>query len=194
MTTRLVLVRHGETEWSRARRHTSWTDLSLTPDGQLAARDLTARLSSWTFSAVLCSPRRRARETAALALPNHPLTITADLAEWNYGRYEGITTADIHSQHDPQWDLWSQGAPGGESPQDVAARADRVIETTRQYPGDVACFAHGHILRVLAARWLGLGPEAGRLLALDTASVSVLGFEHQRPVLRMWNITAAIAP
>jgi probable phosphoglycerate mutase len=183
----IVLVRHGETEWSASRRHTSVTDLDLTDAGVAQTAALAAALAGRTFVAVISSPRRRALRTATLAgIP--PTEITEDLAEWNYGEYEGITTAEIH-RHSPRWNLWTDGAPGGETPDQVGARVDAVL--ARAAPllegGDVALVAHGHSLRVVGARWIGLPPAGGGLLKLDTATISVLGFEHGRRVVHRWN-------
>ncbi|WDZ83103.1 histidine phosphatase family protein [Micromonospora cathayae] len=183
----LVLIRHGETEWSAARRHTSYTDLELTPDGERQARALGDRLAGHHFVAVLASPRRRARHTADLA----GLTVSAvddDLTEWHYGDYEGRTTADIHTER-PDWDIWHDGCPGGESPEQIGARLDRVLDrvTPLLERGDVALVAHAHALRVLGARWIGLPPAAGGRLRLDTATLSVLGHEHGRQVILGWN-------
>jgi broad specificity phosphatase PhoE len=183
----IVLVRHGQTEWSAAGRHTSYTDLPLTPDGERQAEALRKVLAGRGFAAVLCSPRLRARETAALA----GLTLTAvdeDLAEWNYGEYEGRTTAEIHRDR-PGWTLWRDGCPGGESPGQVGARLDRVLARACAAldGGDVALVAHGHSLRVAGARWVGLPPAAGGLLALSTGTLSVLGHEHATRVITVWN-------
>jgi len=184
----IVLVRHGQTEWSLAGKHTSYTDIELTPDGERQARDIGARLSDRTFAAVISSPRLRAVRTAELA----GLDVTElddDLAEWNYGRYEGITSAEIHENHDPKWSLWTDGAPGGEQPAQVGIRVDRVIAKAAKLldQGDVALVGHGHLLRVVGARWIGLGPEGGGLLKLDTATLSVLGHEHGARVIQQWN-------
>jgi broad specificity phosphatase PhoE len=187
VATQLVLVRHGETEWSRDRRHTSTTDIGLTEKGCAAAAALADRLASWTFATTLVSPRRRARETVSIALPGANVTVNPDLAEWNYGDYEGLTSAQIHAERDPKWKLWRDGSPNGESPADVAARVDRVIASADGIEGIVACFAHAHVLRVLGARWVGLGPDAGAFFVLDTASISVLGLEHGRRVITRWN-------
>lgn len=183
----IVLIRHGQTEWSAAGRHTSYTDLDLTGDGERQARAAGERLAGRRFAAVISSPRRRALRTAELA----GLTVTEtteDLAEWNYGDYEGITTAVIHETR-PGWSLWTDGAPGGESPQDVAARVDRVLDRARALldGGDVALIAHGHSLRVTGARWIGLPAGGGGLLKLGTATLSVLGFEHGNQVIDAWN-------
>jgi len=177
---RLLLVRHGETEWSRDGRHTSTTDVALTAAGRAAAEGLAPALAAWRFSTVLSSPRRRARETASLALPGARVEVIEDLAEWDYGEYEGLTTQAIRRERDPAWDLWREGCPGGESPAQVGARADRAMAAATRAGGDAACFAHGHVQ-----------PEGGALLALDTASLSVLGHEHGRRVLSLWNARAA---
>jgi broad specificity phosphatase PhoE len=182
----IVLVRHGQTEWSLAHRHTSYTDIELTPDGERQARGLADRLAGWSFAAVLSSPRKRALRTAGLA----GLAVTEvddDLAEWSYGEYEGITTDEIHRTRDPRWNLWTDGAPGGESPERVGARLDRVLARVAAQGGDVAIVGHAHALRVLGARWVGLPPSGGGLLRLDTATLSVLGREHGRPVILRWN-------
>jgi broad specificity phosphatase PhoE len=183
----IVLIRHGETEWSANGRHTSYTDIDLTLGGEQQARALAAALAGRAFSAVLCSPRKRALRTAELA----GLEVTAvddDLTEWDYGEYEGITTAEIHQQR-PDWDLWRDGCPGGEAPQQVGARLDRVLARARPLiaAGDVALVAHGHSLRVAGARWIGLPPSAGGLIRLDTGTLSLLGHEHDRPVIHRWN-------
>ena len=183
----IVLIRHGQTEWSAAGRHTSFTDLDLTDVGVEQAREVGKRLGGRTFAAVLCSPRRRAQRTAELA----GLTVTEtteDLAEWNYGEYEGITTAQIRETR-PTWSLWTDGCPGGESPEQVGARLDRVLARARDLlaTGDVALVGHGHALRVAGVRWVGLPPRDGGLLGLDTATLSVLGFEHATPVIERWN-------
>ncbi|ROT29579.1 histidine phosphatase family protein [Micromonospora sp. HM5-17] len=183
----IVLVRHGETTWSASHRHTSYTDLELTADGERQAREIAAELADRRFAAVLSSPRRRARRTAELA----GLTVTEtveDLTEWHYGSYEGLTTAQIRHRA-PGWQLWTDGCPGGESPEQVAERLDRVLARARARleVGDVALVGHGHSLRVAGARWIGLPASAGGLLRLDTATVSVLGHEHGRPVILRWN-------
>ena len=183
----VYLIRHGETGWSATLRHTSYTDVGLTAAGERQAAALATALAGHRFAAVLASPRQRALRTAELA--GLVVTDVDDrLAEWNYGEYEGITTADIR-QHRPDWVLWTDGAPGGESPAQVGARLDGVLDRVRPLlaGGDVALVAHGHALRVLGARWIGLPPSAGGLLRLDTATLSVLGFEHDRPVLNRWN-------
>ena len=177
------LVRHGETEWSRDGRHTSVTDLPLTPDGEGAARAVADRLEG-DFDLVLTSPRLRARRTAELA--GHPeAEADPDLAEWDYGDYEGVTTDEIRERV-PGWTVWTHACPGGESPEQVAARLDRVVDRCRG-AGRALLFGHGHALRALAARWLGLPVSEGRLLRLDTSTVSVLGWERDEPVVRRWN-------
>lgn len=183
----IVLVRHGQTEWSAAGKHTSYTDLDLTPDGEQQARTAGKRLDGRSFAAVISSPRKRALRTAELA----GLTVTEtteDLAEWNYGEYEGITSATIHETR-PGWSLWTDGAPAGESPEQVGARLDRVLARARAFldGGDVALIAHGHALRVAGARWIGLPPSGGGLLKLGTATLSTLGFEHGNQVIDTWN-------
>jgi probable phosphoglycerate mutase len=177
------LVRHGETEWSRDHRHTSTTDLPLTAQGESVARRLRTRLDR-SFDQVLTSPRRRARDTATLA--GHPAAeVDADLVEWSYGDYEGITTADIRERV-PRWTVWTHPTPGGESPEQVTERLDRVVDRLRA-GGSTLVFGHGHALRALTARWLGLSVAEGRLFRLDTATVSVLGVEREQPVVLRWN-------
>ncbi|HEY0697373.1 MAG TPA: histidine phosphatase family protein [Micromonospora sp.] len=183
----IVLVRHGQTEWSAAGRHTSYTDLGLTADGERQARALAERLAGRRFVAVLCSPRIRARHTAQLA----GLTVTEldeDLVEWNYGRYEGLTTVEIRRDR-PGWWVWSDGCPDGESPPEVAARMDRVLGRVAPLleQGDVALVGHAHSLRMAGARWVGLEPAGGGLLRLDTGTLSTLGHERERPVVLSWN-------
>jgi len=183
----IVLIRHGQTEWSLAGRHTSHTDLDLTPEGERQAREMGAQLAGRRFAAVLSSPRKRALRTAELA--DLPITtIDDDLAEWDYGDYEGITTAAIREGR-PGWDLWTDGAPGGESPQQAGERLDRVLARARELlaGGDVALIAHGHALRVAGARWIEQPAALGGRLRLDTATLSVLGYEHDRQVILEWN-------
>jgi broad specificity phosphatase PhoE len=185
MTRELWLVRHGPTEWSRDHRHTSVTDLPLLPEGELAARALGARLTKEEFALVVTSPRIRAHRTADLAgFPD--AEVDDDLVEWAYGDYEGITTDEIRETV-PAWSVWTHPSPGGETADQVAARLDRVVDRARAVDGRVLAFAHGHSLRVLAARWLGLPAADGRHFRLDTATVSVLGFERENPVLLRWN-------
>ena len=190
MSHQLVLVRHGQTEWSLSGQHTGTTDIPLTDEGRRQAEALGARLSGWNFSRVLTSPLARAAETCRLAGLAEGAEVTEDLREWDYGDYEGRKTADIRKER-PGWGLWLDGVPAGEHVDEVGARADRVIEAARAADGDVALFAHGHVLRVLAARWIGLPPDHGRLFALVTSSISVLGWERETPVLERWNETAA---
>lgn len=186
----IILLRHGQTEWSANGRHTSYTNLELTPDGERQARDLARRLAGRVFGTVCSSPRRRAVTTAELAGLPAP-DIDGDLVEWDYGDYEGLTTAEIRRAR-PDWRLWTGGCPGGESPEQVGQRLDRVIARVRPRldTGDVVLVGHGHALRVLAARWVGLSPAAGGLLRLDTGTLSRLGFEHDRPVILSWNLPA----
>ena len=181
-----MLVRHGQTEWTISGRHTGRTDVPLTDVGRLQAEHLREPLAMRQFEQVLSSPRRRAADTCRLAGYADVVVRSDDLAEWDYGEYEGLTTAEIREAI-PGWTLWRDGVPGGETASDVAARADRVIEGVRDGTGDALVFSHGHFLRVLAARWLGLPPEAGRLLALGPASVSIVGWEREQPVITEWN-------
>lgn len=181
----LFLVRHGITEWSRDGRHTSRTDLPLLPEGEEGAKALAPRLAGREFAVVLTSPRQRARRTAELAgFPD--AVVDDDLAEWDYGTYEGITTEEIRTQ-DPTWSIWTGVTPGGESPQQVGERLGRVVAAAREREGDTLVFAHGHSLRVLAALWLGLEVSEGRLFKLDTATVSALGDDRGQPVVGLWN-------
>jgi broad specificity phosphatase PhoE len=187
MSNKIWLMRHGETEWSRSGQHTSTTDLPLTREGERRAESVRQYLDGRRFALVLASPMQRALDTCRLA--GYTPEVTPDLMEWNYGRFEGLTTKQIQVQH-PGWTIWRQTPEGGETAQQVSARVDRVIERAAAAGGDAALFAHGHVLRVLAARWLGLAPEDGRLLELSTGSVSVLGYEHDTRVLNLWNWTA----
>lgn len=181
----LWLVRHGPTEWSRAGRHTSVTDLPLLADGEQDAVAAGKRLAEVEFAQVLTSPRTRARRTAELA-GFADAAVDEDLVEWAYGDYEGRTTSEIRASV-PGWTVWTHPSPGGETAAQVAARLDRVVARARAVDGRTLAFAHGHSLRVLAARWLGLAATEGRLLRLDTATVSVLGFERETPVVLRWN-------
>ena len=183
---RIVLARHGETEWSASGKHTSTTDIPLTEKGRAAARALGERLEGREFALVLASPRKRARETAELA--GLRAEVEPDLVEIDYGEYEGRTTPEIREQR-PGWSLWRDGSPGGETLAQAGERADRVITRALAAEGDVALFAHGHILRVIAARWLSLPPERGASFALDTAALSELGFERENRVVTRWNST-----
>jgi probable phosphoglycerate mutase len=185
----IVLVRHGETEWSRDGRHTGNTDIPLTEEGRAKAKLVGAALAGRRFSLVLTSPLERARETCRQASLEAPVEVLDDLREWDYGEYEGRTTAEIRSER-PGWSLWTDGAPGGETAGEVGRRADRVLTKLDGVEGDAAVFAHGHVLRVLAARWLGLPAQDGRLFALGTAAISVLGYERETRVLVRWNDTS----
>ncbi|MCJ2092311.1 histidine phosphatase family protein [Methylobacterium sp. J-072] len=184
----ITLVRHGETAWSLSGQHTGRSDIPLTPVGEAAARALAPRLAAGSYAAVWSSPSSRAVTTCDLAGFGENRIIDPDLAEWDYGAYEGRTTKEILAER-PGWRLFRDGCPGGENAAAVAARADRVIARIRALDADLILFSSAHVLRVLAARWIGLPPEGGALLVLGTASVSVLGYEHDRsePVLRGWN-------
>lgn len=183
---RLVVVRHGATAWSTAARHTGRTDVPLDPEGEEQARRLRARLAGPSFARVLCSPLGRARRTCELAGFGDRAEERGDLAEWDYGDYDGLTTDQIRLDR-RGWSLWRDGVVGGERIEEVAARADRVVEEVRQGEGDVLAFAHGHLLRVLAARWLGLAPQWGRALLLAPAGVGVLSWERDDPALGRWD-------
>jgi broad specificity phosphatase PhoE len=187
----VVLVRHGETEWSRSGQHTGRTDIALTERGRREAQAVGAALKDRPFALVLTSPLGRAAETCRLAGFGHRAVQRDELMEWDYGAYEGRKTVDIRKEH-PGWTLWCDGVPDGETANQVGARADRVIGELRAVDGDALLFAHGHVLRVLAARWLGLEPEAGRLFALDPATISALGYERETPVIRLWNQLVAV--
>ncbi len=192
----VYLARHGETAWSLSGQHTGRTDLPLTEHGEADARALGARLRGLDFAKVVTSPSQRAVRTCELAGFGDRAEIEPDLAEWDYGRYEGRRTAEILAE-DPDWQLFRDGCPGGESPNEIGARAERAVARIRAVGGDVLVFSSAHILRVLAARWLGLETAGGRLLLLGTASLSLLGYEHNlaEPAIRLWNDTrhAAIA-
>ncbi len=188
MPPRLWLVRHGETEWSLSGAHTGRTDIPLTSRGIEQAKALGAALAGNHFALVLTSPLQRARETCRLAGFGECARIVPDLREWDYGAYEGRTTADI-SRDAPGWSLWQAGVPGGETVEQVAERVRRVIELARAAGGDALLFGHGHSLRILTACWLGLPPACGRLFALTPASISLLGWEHDTPVIQTWNTT-----
>jgi probable phosphoglycerate mutase len=183
---RLVLVRHGETEWARDGRHTGRTDVPLTELGRLQATVLGDRLRGRTFVGVMTGPLSRAADTCRLAGLADQARPSDDLLEWDYGSYEGRRTPEIRTEV-PGWTIWRDGAPGGESAADVGARADRAIEQALAVGGEVVLFAHGHYLRVLTARWLGLPPDHGRLLALAPATISLLGFEREQRVVERWN-------
>ena len=185
----VLLVRHGESEWSRSGQHTSRTDLPLLEEGRPGAEALGRRLMGRRFALVLSSPLTRARETARLAGLDGVVEVADDLRELGYGSYEGRTTAEIRTER-PGWDLWRDGSPGGEPLAEAAERMDRVIARAEAAGGDVALFAHGHILRILGARWLGLPPEAAGSLALSTAALCDLGYERERRVIWLWNDTS----
>lgn len=188
---RIFLIRHGETAWSLSGQHTSRTDLPLTAAGETEARALADRLHGVTFAQVWSSPLQRARQTCALAGLGARMQIEPDLTEWDYGDYEGTRLIDIRRDR-PDWNIFRDGCPGGETPADVAARVDRLIGQVRAVPGDVALCTHGHLGRALAARWIGLPIEAGGHFVLGTASLSVLGYEHERidePAIMHWNMT-----
>jgi len=186
----IYLARHGETAWSLSGQHTGLTDLPLTERGERNARRLGERLHGLTFAKVFMSPLQRAARTCDLADFGEIAEVDLNLVEWNYGVYEGRRTVEIRAER-PDWQLFSDGCPGGETPDQIGARADRVVNRVRSIQGDVLLFSSGHFLRVLAARWLGLAPAAGQFFALDTASLSALGYEHtlSRPVVRLWNDT-----
>jgi broad specificity phosphatase PhoE len=188
----IVLVRHGATEWSASGQHTSRTDLPLTEEGRAGAAKLRPRLAGFDFALVLTSPMSRARETAQLAGLGERAVVDADLCEFDYGDYEGRTTAEIREQR-PGWDVWRDDSPGGETPAQVGVRADRVIERALAAGGDVALFAHGHVLRVLGARWIDDPADQGGSLGLSTGAVCELGFERERRAIWLWNDTAHLA-
>jgi probable phosphoglycerate mutase len=186
----ICLARHGETAWSLSGQHTGLTDLPLTEHGERNARSLAGRLAGLKFAHIFTSPLQRAARTCELAGFAQAAEVDRDLVEWNYGQYEGRTSADICKER-PGWQLFHDGCPGGESPPQVGARADRVVGRVRAIQGDVLIFSSGHFLRVFAARWLGIEPAAGRFFSLNTASLSALGYEHSlsEPVIRLWNDT-----
>ena len=190
----IYLARHGETAWSLSGQHTGKTDLPLTPKGEENARRLGTRLHGRKFVKVFTSPLQRASRTCELAGFGEVAKTDPDLMEWNYGEYEGLTTEQIHAQR-PGWQLFRDGAPGGESPAQAGARADRVVSRLRALNGDVLLFSSGHFLRMLGTRWLGLDPGDGRCFLLSTASLSILGYEHDlsEPVFRLWNDTSHLA-
>jgi probable phosphoglycerate mutase len=182
----VYLVRHGETEWSLNGRHTGTTDLALTEHGRQVARKLQPILAKETFALVLTSPLGRARETSELAGLGARAVVEPDLHEWNYGEYEGLTPQQIAEKR-PGWLIFRDGCPGGETPEQIGARVDRLIARVHAVDGDVALFAHGHVFRVLGARWIGLPPVDGQHLLLETATVSVLSYYRDAPALKMWN-------
>lgn len=184
------LIRHGETEWSATGQHTGRTDVSLTAEGQRQAKALGSRVQEHHFALTLSSPLSRAVETCRLSGASDDPELTDGLLEWDYGEVEGRTTRDIRRElGDPSWTIWKNGTPGGETPEAIAQRVRPVIERAAdlKLDGDVALFAHGHVLRILAATWAGLPAKAGQVLALTTASISVLGYEHETRVIKEWN-------
>jgi broad specificity phosphatase PhoE len=187
----IYLARHGETPWTISGQHTGVSDIPLNAQGEAQAVRLGERLQRLSFAAVLTSPLQRARRTSELAGFGSVAEVEPDLVEWNYGAYEGRRSADIHVEQ-PDWDLFRDGGPGGELPEEVGARADRVVRRVLAADGDVLLFSSGHFLRVFAARWLGLAPAAGRYFLLSTASLSAVGYEHDRsqPVIRLWDETS----
>jgi probable phosphoglycerate mutase len=190
----VYLARHGETAWTLSRQHTGLTDLPLTERGERTARRLGERLKALTFTAVLTSPLQRAARTCELAGFKSVAEVDKDLVEWNYGQYEGRRTAEIRAER-PDWELFRDGCPGGESPLEVGARADRVVKRVRAVPGNVLIFTSGHFMRVLATSWLGLEPSVNcKFFMLSTASLSAVGYEHDvsRPVIRLWNETGHV--
>jgi probable phosphoglycerate mutase len=194
---RLHLIRHGETEWSLSGQHTGTSDIPLTAHGEDEARGLVPWLRGRRFTRVLCSPRQRARRTSELAGLGDAAQTEADLAEWDYGEYEGIRSADIHKSR-PGWNIFRDGCPGGESPDQIAARADRLIAALLTLEGNVALFSHGHFSCVFATRWVGLPVIEGEHLSLSTASMSILGYAPSHPdvrVIALWNATpGALTP
>jgi probable phosphoglycerate mutase len=184
----VVLVRHGETDWSRSLRHTGLTDVELTEEGERQARAVGEALRGRKFALVLSSPLQRALETAQLA--GFEPEVRAELAEWDYGAYEGLTTAQIRERV-PDWTIWSHDPPSGESLEQVTARAERVVEALGRVEGDALVFSHGHFLRLVTARWLELDGADGRLFALDPGTLSTLGYEREQRVIRSWNVPVA---
>ena len=187
---KVYLLRHGETEWSLNGRHTGVTDIPLTENGRIAARLLKPILANVTFTLVLTSPLQRARETCELAGLGQFANVEPDLIEWNYGEYEGLTTEQIRSTR-LGWSVFRDGCPGGESPEQVGARADRVITKVHAAAGNVALFGHGHFTRVLAARWINLSANYGENFLLDTATLNVLGYYRESPAFMIWNAPLA---
>jgi probable phosphoglycerate mutase len=183
---KVLAIRHGETEWSLNGRHTGTTDIPLTDKGRRLAERMRPKLSRLAFALVLVSPMRRAQQTCELAGLGDKAVIDDDLREWNYGAYEGLTTRHIR-ENSPNWLIFRDGCPDGETPEQVGARTDRVIARARATEGNVALFAHGHVLRVLVARWIGLGAGGGQHFLLDTGTLSVLGDYHGSPAVQIWN-------
>ncbi|MEO7997738.1 MAG: histidine phosphatase family protein [Gemmatimonadaceae bacterium] len=192
---RVYLIRHGETEWTRSARYTGLTDIALTARGEAEARDVGERIRNVSFATVLTSPLQRARQTCTHAALTTPSAIDDDLTEWDNGDYEGHTAAEIYAR-DPAWNLFRDGGPNGESPAQISARADRLIARLRTLEGNVALFSHGHLGRVLGARWIGLHVEQAQRLLLGTASISILAYEHNRldrPAIAVWNDLPGVA-
>lgn len=182
----IYLIRHAETEWSLSGQHTGTTDIPLTKKGEQDALKIKEKLKGHPFELILCSPRIRAKTTCEIAGLMHHAKIDPDLAEWDYGAYEGLTTAEIH-QKSPQWNIFKDGAPGGESLADIAMRTSKILSKIELIQGDVALFSHGHFLRALAATWMELSVQQGRRLDLSPCSISILGFEREAAVLSLWN-------
>lgn len=193
MVQQIYLIRHGETEWSLSGAHTGRTDLPLTAEGRKRAAALGRFLGTRKFAMVLASPLQRALDTCRLAGYGDVAQIDPNLSEWNYGDYEGLTTSQIRQQR-PGWSLWSDGVPNGESITQVAARAEAVIARVLPADGEVALFAHGHILRILTARWLGLEPAAARFFALGTAAICTLGYERETRAITRWGLSPSELP
>ncbi len=191
MARQIVIIRHGETEWSLSGQHTSRTDLPLIEEGARLASQLAPALAGKQFELVLTSPLRRARQTCELAGCGQRAEVDERLREWDYGEYEGLTTPQIRAER-PNWNLWSDGCPGGEMPEQVGARADAVLDRLARVEGDAVLFAHGHILRVLTARWIELTPAAGSRFRLEAGGVGRLGYERDTEVLLGWNASAAV--
>lgn len=186
MTLRLFFMRHGETDWSLSGQHTGRADIALTANGENEARQLGDRLRVFTFSHVLSSPLQRAWRTCELTGLSQDAKVEPDLIEWDDGDYEGKTPAEIHASR-PDWNVFRDGCPGGEMPDEISARADRLIERLTRLDGNVALFSHSHLGRVLAARWIGLAVQEAQSLLLSTASLSILCYEHNRPAIALWN-------
>lgn len=187
----IYLIRHGETAWTKSGQHTGTTDIPLTKVGEEQALTLKEHLQKIPFEAVLSSPMKRAVMTCELSGFGKVRKIDPDAVEWNYGRYEGMTTAEIHDQ-EPEWNIFSRGAPEGDSLRDITIRADRMLKKLLSYEKNVALFSHGHFLRALAARWLHFPAQEGRLFSLSVASISILGFENQQHTLKLWNSTNSL--
>ncbi len=188
MSSHIWLVRHGETAWSLSGAHTGLTDLPLTPNGEIQALAIRERLQGRPFALVLSSPLQRARETCRLAGYADCAEYSSGLLEWNYGAYEGLSTSEIR-QSRPHWNLWKDGVPDGETIEEVAERAHQILVRCEAVHGDVALFAHGHLLRILAAVWVGLPPQCGSLFSLSTATISMLGHERDTRVISSWNVS-----